>query len=80
MSETLYLITLFPLVGSLVPSMPESPVALSGLMLMEFVIGLLIGASARILMSALHVAGTVISFQSSLGFAQTVDPTAGNQG
>lgn len=73
-------LAIFPLVGSLVPSMPESPVALSGLMLMEFVIGLLIGASARILMSALHVAGTVISFQSSLGFAQTVDPTAGNQG
>jgi flagellar biosynthetic protein FliR len=73
-------VALFPLVGELVPSMPQSPFALIGLMLMEFVIGLLIGAAARLLMSALHVAGTVISFQSSLGFAQTVDPTAGNQG
>ncbi len=73
-------LALFPVVGSLVPTMPESPLAVLGLIAMEFMIGLLIGASARLLMSALHVAGTVISFQSSLGFAQTVDPTAGNQG
>jgi flagellar biosynthetic protein FliR len=73
-------LALFPVVGNLVPAMPESSVALLGLIVMEFVIGLLIGASARILMSTLHVAGTVISFQSSLGMAQTVDPTAGNQG
>ena len=50
------------------------------LILGELVVGLLIGAAARLTMSALHVAGTVIAFQSSLGFALFVDPTQGTQG
>ena len=46
----------------------------------EFIIGLLIGSTARFLMSALNVGGTVIGFSSSLAFAMTVDPTQGIQG
>ena len=46
----------------------------------ELLIGLLIGAVARLSISALHVAGTVIAFQSSLAFALMNDPSQGIQG
>lgn len=45
----------------------------------EIAVGLLIGASARLLTSALQTAGTAIAFQSGLAFAQNVDPTQGIQ-
>lgn len=46
----------------------------------ETATGLFIGLTARIFMSALQVAGTVIAFQSGLAFAMNVDPTQGIQG
>ena len=69
-----------PIVLPTIPTLPELPIQLFLLILGELVIGLLIGAAARLTMSALHVAGTVIAFQSSLGFALFVDPTQGTQG
>jgi len=62
-----------------VPEMPTSPLALAGLVITEFLIGLMIGGSARLLLSALNVAGTVQAFQSSLAFTQQFDPTQGTQ-
>lgn len=73
-------LALFPLIGPGLPGMPVSLAGLFSLILMEAIIGAFLGGTARILMSALHTAGTVISFQSSLGFAQTVDPSAQSQG
>ncbi len=46
----------------------------------EILTGLFIGLTARIFMSALQVAGTIIAFQSGLAFAMNVDPTQGIQG
>ena len=46
----------------------------------ETATGLFLGLTARIFMSALQVAGTVIAFQSGLAFAMNVDPTQGIQG
>lgn len=46
----------------------------------EIVIGLFVGMAARLVMSALHVAGNVIALQTGLAFAQNVDPTQGSQG
>ena len=46
----------------------------------ETLIGLFLGLTARIFMSALQVAGTAIAFQSGLAFAMNVDPTQGIQG
>ncbi len=69
-----------PLVMGTLPVLPATPLELFLLIVGEMVIGLLIGAAARLMMSALHVAGTVIAFQSSLGFALFVDPTQGTQG
>jgi len=50
------------------------------LMLHEIVIGILLGATARVTLAALQVAGSVIAQQMGLGFVQSVDPTQGQQG
>lgn len=46
----------------------------------EVLVGLLIGGTARLLMSALQVAGTAMSFQMGLSYAQSFDPSQGVQG
>jgi flagellar biosynthetic protein FliR len=50
------------------------------LMLHEIVIGVVLGATARVTLSALQVAGSVIAQQLGLGFVTAVDPTQGQQG
>jgi len=61
------------------PQIPASPIALAGLVIGEILIGLMIGGSARLLLSALNVGGTVLAFQTSLAFTQQFDPTQGTQ-
>jgi len=46
----------------------------------EIVIGVVLGATARVTLSALSVAGSLIAQQLGLGFVTTVDPTQGQQG
>src|SRR3954454_6160828 len=50
------------------------------LMLHEIVIGIVLGATARVTLSALQVAGSVIAHQLGLGFVTAIDPTQGQQG
>src|SRR3981189_3986025 len=50
------------------------------LMLHEIIIGIVLGATARVTLSALAVAGSVIAQQLGLGFVTAVDPTPGQQG
>jgi flagellar biosynthetic protein FliR len=50
------------------------------LMLHEIVIGVVLGATARVTLSALQVAGSIIAQQLGLGFVTAVDPTQGQQG
>lgn len=73
-------VVLQPVVGAGLPAVPEQPVGLLPLLFGEVLIGVFIGGAIRLLVSALHVAGIVISFQSSLGFAQFFDPAQGTQG
>jgi flagellar biosynthesis protein FliR len=54
--------------------------ALGVLMVQEIVIGLVLGLTARVTISALQVAGSVIAQQLGLGFVTAVDPTQGQQG
>jgi flagellar biosynthetic protein FliR len=58
----------------------QSMAALMVLMVHEIVIGVVLGATARVTLSALQVAGSVIAQQMGLGFVQSVDPTQGQQG
>src|ERR1700745_4217342 len=50
------------------------------LMLQEIFIGVVLGATARVTLGALQVAGSVIAQQMGLGFVTAVDPTQGQQG
>ncbi|PAY04319.1 MULTISPECIES: flagellar biosynthetic protein FliR [Bradyrhizobium] len=54
--------------------------ALGVLMVHELIIGIVLGATARVTLSALNVAGSVIAQQLGLGFVTAVDPTQGQQG
>jgi len=58
----------------------QSTTALLVLMMHEIVIGVVLGATARVTLSALQVAGSVIAQQLGLGFVTSVDPTQGQQG
>src|SRR6201989_733184 len=46
----------------------------------EIAIGIVLGATARVTLAALQVAGSVIAQQLGLGFVTAIDPTQGQQG
>lgn len=71
---------LSPIAAPTLPPQPAHPLETFLIVSSELIVGLLMGATARFLMSALNVGGTVIGFSSSLAFAMTVDPTQGVQG
>src|SRR6266403_1375100 len=58
----------------------NSMTSLMVLMVHEIIIGIVLGATARVTLSALQVAGSVIAQQLGLGFVTAVDPTQGQQG
>lgn len=60
---------------------PASMMALGLMVAQEVTAGILVGAMARIIMSSLQVAGSLIATQTGLSYAQTVDPMShGEQG
>jgi flagellar biosynthetic protein FliR len=59
---------------------PQSSVALVIMIAQEVTAGILVGSMARIIMSALQVAGQLIATQTGLAYAQTLDPTQNTQG
>ncbi|HEY3677276.1 MAG TPA: flagellar biosynthetic protein FliR, partial [Bradyrhizobium sp.] len=50
------------------------------MMIHEVIVGIVLGATARVTLSALQVGGAVIAQQMGLGFVTSVDPTQGQQG
>ena len=73
-------LVMMPLVASTYGAIPVTVTGLAFIVFTEIAVGLFIGGVARIIMSALHVAGNIIALQMSLAFAQNVDPTQGQQG
>lgn len=73
-------ITVAVTVADHVPPVPDQPLMMLGIVGKEVLIGLFIGTLVRLAFSALHVAGTIISFQTSLAYARNFDPTQGAQG
>lgn len=71
---------LMPVIWPKIPSPLPGTFALLTLIIMEFVVGLFFGAIARIFMTALDVAGMLISFSSSLSNAQLFNPSLASQG
>ncbi|MCH8917859.1 MAG: flagellar type III secretion system protein FliR [Alphaproteobacteria bacterium] len=68
-----------PVIAGVLPPLPSSPLSLFVLLFGEIVVGLFFGTIGRIIMSALHTAGTVMSFQSGLANALTFDPVSSQQ-
>src|SRR5262245_60761831 len=56
------------------PALPDNPIMLSVLIGGETLVGATIGLISRLLLTALHVAGSVIGLQTGLSFAQFYDP------
>jgi flagellar biosynthetic protein FliR len=59
---------------------PTTIIQLGLLIAQEVTCGILVGAMASIIMSALQVAGFLIASQIGLSYAQTIDPTQNTQG
>jgi flagellar biosynthetic protein FliR len=58
------------------PALPRDIISAIPLVFTEVIIGLILGGGARLMMSALQVAGATVGIASGLGFAQQVDPIA----
>jgi len=70
---------IYTVVRTSLPPMPASPFRLGIMLVFEILIGIMIGASIRLLLSALHTAGTIIAMESGLALAQAFDPAQGAQ-
>lgn len=70
---------IYPLVGASLPVTPPVAVGLAFAVGTEAMTGVFIGGMARLLLSALHVGGTVIAFQTGLAAAQGFDPAQQSQ-
>jgi flagellar biosynthesis protein FliR len=68
-------LVLFPVVRSAIPAIPGDVSGISLAVIKETAIGLMIGTILRMFMSSLAAAGEIISIQTTLGFAQTANPT-----
>lgn len=69
-----------PAIAPQLPAAPESLAAASGFIALEAVIGLMIGAAARLMLMAGAVGGQIIAYQTGLAMAQSFDPTQGQAG
>jgi flagellar biosynthesis protein FliR len=70
---------LAPSLAGQTPPAPDNIIAGLPLIISEIIVGLVLGGGARIMMSALQVAGATAGLASGLGFAQQVDPVANQQ-
>ena len=69
-----------PVVAHAYPQeMPQSAMAFGLMLTQEVTAGVLVGLMSRIIMSALSVAGSVIAMQTGLSYAQSIDPSMGEQ-
>lgn len=69
-----------PLLQGSLPALPASPVLMVVLVGSEIVIGIFIGTVARMIMTALATAGTVMSVMGGFGFASLFNPLMPDQG
>lgn len=73
-------VCLLPSLAPQIPEIPEDTMRGVGAVIGEVLIGLMIGAAGRMLMSALATAGNIMGLESGLAFATTADPTSDNSG
>ena len=70
-----FTLVVYPLLSPNLPTMPDDVMAVVGLIFHELAVGLILGAIARLTVSAAQVAGSIIAFQVGLSMAMAADPT-----
>ncbi|GAB5389763.1 MAG: flagellar biosynthetic protein FliR [Alphaproteobacteria bacterium] len=73
-------VMMLPALSGYVPPVPDSPIMLAGLLVHEAMIGLFIGTVARVMLTALSTAGTIIAQQAGLANAFLFNPSLGASG
>ena len=68
----MFSLTLVPIIHDL-PPVPSTVSSLLGMVIAEIMIGLFLGGLSRCLIAAMHIAATIIAFQSSLASSLTQD-------
>ncbi|RUT33113.1 flagellar type III secretion system protein FliR [Arsenicitalea aurantiaca] len=77
----MFSLVLFPLLRAGLPGLPGEVMGILALLFHELLIGLILGAIARVFVMSAQVAGSIIAFQIGLSVAQAADPTSeGMQG
>lgn len=71
---------MMPMVHAMDLPMPSSAIAMTGILMAETTIGVFIAVLCRIILSALHSVGTMISMQSGLAAAMMFDVSQASQG
>lgn len=72
-------VVLYPIVIKYFSGFPTSLIGLMSAIISEVMVGIAIGFSVRLIISAIELVGTTIAFQTGLAFAQSVDPANGIQ-
>jgi flagellar biosynthesis protein FliR len=72
-------LVLAPAAGAVAPAIPAKLGDALGMIFQEMLIGLALGAAARLVMSALAMAGQIASLQTGLAMGAMFDPTFGGQ-
>ena len=69
-----------PIAAPHLGALPDTIGGMGGAIVKEVLIGLMIGAILRMFLASMAAAGEIMSIQTSLSFAQTVDPSQGANG
>ncbi len=75
----MFSLLLTPILEPRMPILPVSGFGLGVLVAGELLIGAFLGLIVRVILSAVHVAGTIVAMQSSLAVAAIFDPSSGSQ-
>lgn len=73
-------LALTPIVAAGLPLLPATIGGIAGWLIREIATGLMIGSVLRLFMSALGVAGEIVSLQTTLSFSQTTNPMQAQPG
>ncbi len=69
----------YPLLRNRMPPLPDTVIEMAGLLAVEIIVGAWLGFMTRVLVMALSIAGTIISFMVGLSSVLQIDPSLGTQ-
>lgn len=76
----IFSLMMLPILGPQIPPLPASVGEAGGLVILELLIGLMMGSLIRVFIAALAVAGEILSLSTTLSFSQTANPMQAQPG